>query len=270
MKAGVFDDIASEYDREFVGSQLGRDLRAVVWNRLGARFKPGDCILELNCGTGEDAVWMAERGLRVVATDVSDKMLKATALKATARGVSDRVEVRRLDVARPEAMIPGLCFNGVLSNFGGLNCADDLAPLASMLAKHVAPGGILILVLMGRHCAWEIAWHCLHLKPRAAFRRLRAGGADARVGPHVIRVWYPTARSLRRMLSPWFVPRRVTGLGVFLPPTYLAETIARSPHLCRLLGQLERRLAGRFPLNRLGDHLIWEFQRTGEGSRHGE
>ncbi len=35
-------------------------------------------ILELNCGTGEDAVLFSEKGFNIVATDVSEEMLKVT------------------------------------------------------------------------------------------------------------------------------------------------------------------------------------------------
>jgi len=269
MTASVFDNVAASYDLEFVESPLGRDLRAIVWERLRANFKAGDLILELNCGTGEDAVWLAGKGIRVVATDVSGEMLKATARKAAAKGVSQMIEVRRLDIARPEAVISGARFDGVFSDFGGLNCADDLEPLATMLAEHVVPGGMLLLVLLGRYCPWEIAWHCLHLQPSTAFRRLRRGGAEGKVGRRVIRVQYPTARSLSRVFAPWFTLVRVAGLGVFLPPTYLAERMARNPRLCRFLGRLECGLAGRFPFSRLGDHQILEFRRAGECLRHG-
>jgi len=266
--AGYFDSMAPDYDREFTRSPLGQELRAIVRERVAANFKSGDHVLELNCGTGEDAVWMAKRGIRILATDVSEEMLNSTRRKAAAGGVAPMIETRRLDISLPGSGVTGLKFNGVLSNFGGLNCAKDLTPLVSMLAGSVAPGGTLVLVPMGRHCAWEMAWHCLHLHPSAAFRRHGPGGAEARRGPYVIRVWYPSAGSLRRTLAPWFEEKRVTGLGTFLPPTYLERVVLRRPGLYRTLVRLERRLSAKFPFNLVGDHMICEYQRTGEASRH--
>jgi SAM-dependent methyltransferase len=265
-----FDSVAGDYDLEFTESPLGRDLRAIVWNRLAVNFKPGDFILELNCGTGEDAVWMAKKGIRVLATDVSAEMLKSTAQKATANGVAGMIEVRHLDISRPETLPSDLRFDGVLSNFGGLNCVGDLRPVASILGERVVPGGRLVLIYMGRYCAWEIAWHCLHLRPITAFRRLRLKGAAARVGSEMLQVWYPTARPMHRVFEPWFSPRRVTGLGVFLPPTYLAHWISDRPRLYRFLGRIERSLASSFPFTSFGDHTICEFERTGESSRRGQ
>ena len=265
MKAAAFDHAARDYDIDFVRSRLGQELRAAVWDRLSATFKPGDRILELNCGTGEDAVWMGKRGIRVVATDISSEMLDLTARKALAQGVSEMVTVRRLDISRPGELPPNLRFDGVLSNFGGLNCAGDLKPLASMLAERVVPGGVMVLVFMARLCLWEMSWHCLRLRPAAAFRRLRRNGVEARLGPERIRVWYPSAAHVRRTLAPWFRCRRVSGLGVFLPPTYLGHMVADRPQLFKTLVWLDRRLASRFPFRGLGDHAIFEFERTRAG-----
>ena len=53
----------------FTESRLGELLRQAVWRRLDDVFRPGDRVLELDCGTGEDAVHLARRGVRVLATD---------------------------------------------------------------------------------------------------------------------------------------------------------------------------------------------------------
>ncbi len=266
--ARFFDSMAGDYDRDFARSMFGQELRAIVWERLAAHFKPGDRVLELNCGTGEDAVWLAKRGVRVLATDVSTKMVNLTLHKANANGVTSMIETRVLDIAAPGSEFGGLKFDGVLSNFGGLNCARDLGPLVLMLAAHVVPRGTLVLVFMGRYCAWEMAYHFLHLRAGAAFRRLRPVGAQATRGPHVVRVWYPTTQSLRRTLEPWFEEKRIMGLGTFLPPTHLAPVVLRRPRLYRMMLRLEHRFAPRFPFNLVGDHTICEYQRTGEVLPH--
>lgn len=94
-----FDAVAAEYDAEFTQRRLGRWLRGMVWKRLGAAFQPGQHVLELGCGTGQDAVWLARRGVRVTATDASAAMLDITRRKADAAGVADLVNVAQLDLA---------------------------------------------------------------------------------------------------------------------------------------------------------------------------
>ena len=54
--ASPFDAMAAAYARSFTESAIGRYMRAAVWRWLDAAFQPGDRVLELNCGTGEDAV----------------------------------------------------------------------------------------------------------------------------------------------------------------------------------------------------------------------
>jgi SAM-dependent methyltransferase len=257
-----FDAVSGQYDRSFTYTALGRELRQIVWRHLRKVIEPGARILELNCGTGEDAAWLAESGIRVLATDGSPAMLEAASRKAALLEVHHRIEFRTLDLACPVQSWPDFDFDGALSNFGGLNCVPDLRPLASLLGRSVKPGGRFVAVVMGRWCAWEMLWHLLHLQPRAAFRRAGRGGARARIGERTVRVFYPSVRALLRILEPEFQLRRTIGLGVFLPPTYLQDTVLRRRALSRLLKQLEGRLAARAAFRRFGDHLLLDFERT--------
>src|SRR5579871_4086851 len=92
-----FEALAHDYDASFTQTPIGRLLRQAVWRRLDARFSPGDRILELNCGTGEDAIYLAKRGCRVVATDTAVAMLRATQTKVACAGLQDRVFVRQME-----------------------------------------------------------------------------------------------------------------------------------------------------------------------------
>ena len=51
-----FDAVAEDYDDAFSRSILGTLMRRAVWRRLDQRFSAGDRVLELNCGTCEDAI----------------------------------------------------------------------------------------------------------------------------------------------------------------------------------------------------------------------
>ena len=262
MTIQEFDAVAGRYDSTFTDTELGRELRQIVWRNLAAIVQPGARVVELNCGTGEDAVWLARNGVRVVATDGSPAMLEVASRKAASHGMHHRIEFEILDLADPAWKRPDFDFDGALSDFGGLNCVPDLVPLACMLGRSVKPGGHFILVVMGRWCAWEILWHLLHLQPRTAFRRLARPGAGARVGDGRVRVWYPSLGSLRRILAPEFELRRFLGLGVLLPPPYLQDVVVRRRGLFRLLKHLERMLAGRALVRNFADHLLLDFERT--------
>lgn len=80
-----FNPIAKDYDAVFSHTALGQLLRQRVWQHLGAlnAVSSAKTVLELNCGTGEDAVWLAQQGWQVLATDVSDQMLAVAQAKAS-------------------------------------------------------------------------------------------------------------------------------------------------------------------------------------------
>src|SRR5579863_1932910 len=73
-----FDAIAERYDETFTTSKIGKAQRSSVWKELEKAFRPGDRVLEIGCGTGVDACFLAERGVTVVACDSSPRMIAVT------------------------------------------------------------------------------------------------------------------------------------------------------------------------------------------------
>ena len=256
LRASPFDALAADYDRSFTASAIGQRMRAAVWRRLDTAFAPGERVLELNCGTGEDAVHLAERGVRVLATDVSPGMLAMTRAKVERAGVADRVEVAELPI-QDLARRPAGRFDGALSNFGGLNCVEDLAGAARALAVAVRPGGRALLCLMGPAVPWEWGWYLAHGEPGKALRRLRRGGTQWRG----LTVRYPSIGEVRRAFAPRFVQRRVAAIGALVPPTYAEAWAARHPRLLAAHDRWERRAETIPPLPWLADHYLIELER---------
>lgn len=234
-------------------------MRRAVWRRLDARFRPGQRVLEVNCGTGEDAVYLARRGIEVLATDVSKAMVEAAAVKAAAAGVDDRVETRPLDLDRLAELppLPGAPFDGLLSNFGGLNCVADLAAVGAGLAGQLRSGAVAMLCIMGPVVPWEWLWFLLHARPGKAFRRLTPGGVAWRD----LHIRYPSPGAARRRLAPWFRPLRTAAVGTLVPPPYTEAWAGRFPRLLAVLGRWEARLERLWPLPWLADHYLLELER---------
>lgn len=256
-----FDAAAFTYDADFTGAQLARWLREAVWATLGEAFAPGDRVLELGCGTGEDAVWLAQRGVRVAATDASLAMLEVARRKASAAGFADLIDFAALDLASLPVADHRSHFDGAFSNFGPLNCLPDRRPLADALARWIRPGGALILVVMGPLCPWEIGWHLLHGQPGPAFRRF-GDGVEAHVGDGAtIPVWYPSPRTLAREFNNGFEVRKVAGIGSVLPPSYLSHLVDRYPAAFARLASLDRRVGARWPATWLNDHYLLALER---------
>ena len=251
----AFDELAAAYDREFTDTVTGSLMRRAVWRRMDARFRPGQRILELNCGTGEDAIHLAQSGVSVLATDRSPEMVKAAAAKLSRRGLAGVVDVETLAWEELDRL-PEAAFDGALSNFGGLNCVQDLGGAAAALARRLRPGAPVILCVMGPWCVWEWLWFGLRGKPHQAFRRLRSG-AEWRG----IRLQYPSAGVLQRRWKPWFAPLRVSALGLLAPPPFAEGWASRHQRAVNLLDRWERRIESLPLAPRFADHYVCELSK---------
>lgn len=257
MRECAFDELAGTYDATFTDTTVGRALREIVWARLEQLFRPSQRILELGCGTGEDAVRLAGSGVRVVATDPSSRMIQMAHRKAVSRNCQDRIEFRCLAMENIGSLADGEVFDGVLSNFGAVNCVQDLRTLVADVANRLAPGAPLLWVIMGRHAPWEWLWYLVRGQWRKAWRRLRPGGTEWRG----MTISYPTPAQMRSLLQPYFRVTRLAPLGIALPPSYAAAWLDRSPLTATVLMRLERWAQRSSMLASWSDHFIVEAVR---------
>src|SRR5580700_6520470 len=85
--AAPFDAVANRYDETFTSSSIGRAQRLAVWAEMAKVFRPGDRALEIGCGTGVDACFLAERGVQVVASDSSSQMIAVAERRVQQNGL---------------------------------------------------------------------------------------------------------------------------------------------------------------------------------------
>jgi len=249
--------VAVGYDSQFTATVIGAMMRRAVWARCAARFPPGSRVLEMNCGTGEDALWLAQRGVRVLATDISPAMLRVAESKLAASPASGAARFQRLAWEELESLDEEP-FDGALSNFGGLNCVRDLRSAARALASKLRPGAAAVLCIMGPAVPWEWLWFLAHGKPAAAFRRLRRRGAEW----SGISIRYPSIAAARRAFAPEFRLLRKCAIGALLPPPYTEKRLGRHPRLIAAIDRVERRCETLWPLPMLADHYLLEFERV--------
>ena len=258
--------MAETYDDTFTSSLIGSAQRAAVKRELDLAFWPGQRVLDINCGTGVDAVYLAGRGLRVLACDLSPRMIAIAQRRVAQSGLADRAEFRVLateDLGALAATEGRTGFDGALSNFAGLNCVEDLAAVARDLARLLKPGARAVFCLFGRSCVWEVFWYLGQGKATEAFRRFRPAGDLARLTEGVtVRVRYPSVPDITRSLAPYFRLRRRKGVGMMVPPTYLEPWAQRFPRILAPLVKADRKFE-RWPLFRaLADHALLTFERT--------
>jgi SAM-dependent methyltransferase len=256
----AFDDLAAGYDAEFTESAIGRTLRALVRSRFEQAFQASKRVLELGCGTGEDALGLASRGVEVVAVDASSRMIQVARQKAAAMDRNPGapwVEFHCLPMEHLAPTLDGQAFDGVLSNFGAVNCVSDLPALVADVASRLRPGAPLVWVVMGRYVPWEWLWYLLRGEWTKAWRRLDPGGVSWRG----LNILYPSPSQLIALLKPHFAIRQVAPLGVALPPTYAGAWLERRPRLLQALTGLEHKAQRWSALARVSDHYIVEATR---------
>jgi SAM-dependent methyltransferase len=249
MMESAFDKLALTYDVDFTQTPIAAYLRRVVHTRLKQLVHPDDHVLELGCGTGEDAYAMAALGVRITATDYSPAMLHITAEKT--RGLP--VTTALLDLNALDASEIGGQFDGVFSNFGAINCVQDFSALAAWLAERVRLGGWAAFAVMGPLCLWEMLWHGAHGQWRVAARRWRPSQFYVDDSPPVT-VTCPSPRRLVRAFAPHFTLTGVKPLGVFVPHTAAYLVVEKRRRLMQLLIKLDHMAKDLPLLAYFGDH----------------
>ena len=260
--AAPFDAVAARYDETFTLSKVGQAQRAPVWSELAEAFRSGDRVLEVGCGTGTDACFLADRGVRVVACDSSSQMIAVATERIRQNGQQDLVQPLLLRAEDIATLPTSQLFDGAFSNFGALNCVEDLRQLAQDLAKLLRPGATALLCLMGPVCLWEIIWYLAQGNREKAFRRLKRERIAARIADGVfVRVHYPSVRSLAHTFAPEFRLTSFKGIGVAVPPSYLENWAQRHPRLLQLCEGADSYLGQCPGVRALADHLLLRFQR---------
>jgi ubiquinone/menaquinone biosynthesis C-methylase UbiE len=279
----AFSNIAETYDESVSSNSILQWMREAVHGIYLRYLNPGDRILELNCGTGIDALFLARNGMNVTATDASPKMIEivrrkintplaplkagieATDLKGEIRAeICSFSEIHRLEESN---------FDAVVSNFGGLNCINDFTELRRQLSLKLKPNGIFIAVVMNKICPWEITYYLMKLDARNAFRRFSKNGLDVKIHPPGplpprspfgkkgrpgidVRTYYYTPGAFAKSFAKNFSAEKIYALALFTPPPYLEALWRKFGKAGRMMLKRDHALYGSLPFNRFGDHFI--------------
>jgi ubiquinone/menaquinone biosynthesis C-methylase UbiE len=258
-----FDHIASSYDSSFTQSPIGQLQRREVWNYL-EKITPeleGLDILELNCGTGEDAVLFSEKGFNIVATDVSEEMLKVTQEKVQQYSMQNKISSQYLDLDSFDDSLFEKKFDLVFSNFGGLNCInpESLQKLLDKLPAILSPQGRFIAVIMPKFCAWETLYFLSKFQIRNAFRRWTKGSVEAVLQEATVKTWYFSPSQLKKWAGKFTVVAKKP-IGIALPPSYLQYFFSNHKRLLVKLNRLEKKLNKWSALAGIADHYLVDFK----------
>jgi SAM-dependent methyltransferase len=257
--SATFDAFATDYDQQFTFSLLGKLMRQRVHQQLDLYFKAGQHILELNCGTGEDALYMAKQGIQVTATDISAEMVQLAQQKIDSYVTDLPARTLTCDSAKIQSLLAQNdgSYQGVLSNFGGLNCITDLTKLADDLQPHLDSKANLLLCIMGPYVPWEWLWFLTQGQPKKAFRRL----STKPIKWHDLTLYYPSIRQVKQAFSQGYTHQKTTAVGALIPPSYMEEWALKHQNLIQRLNSMEEKWQNNPLLTWTADHYLIHFQR---------
>jgi ubiquinone/menaquinone biosynthesis C-methylase UbiE len=260
----AFDTIAKGYDSSFTHSIIGKVQRLIVWGYLEKTFLVNKKlnILELNCGTGEDALWFAKKGHKVLATDISESMLDVVQQKIDEQNLSSRIQRLKLDITKIRDKHFSESFDLVFSNFGGMNCISpiEIRQLTAELTRLLNVNGRLIMIIMPRYCLWETSYFLIKLNFKKAFRRYSDDGTIAKLNGLEFRTYYYTPNQMKKIFGKYFDVINIKPVGFFIPPSYLEKFFAPKVKTFNLLKTMEKIFSNQSILAGFSDHYLIDLQ----------
>lgn len=258
-----FDHIAPSHNTLFMQTVIGQLQRKRVWKYL-EEITPGLNgleILELTCGTGEDAELFGDRGFNIVATDLSEEMLKVTQQKIQQFSLQSKISSYYIDLDTFDETVFNKKFDLIFSNFSGVNCISPggMQKLLKKIPSILAPGGRVVAVVMPKRCMWETIHFMTKLQFTKAFRRWTDKGVRTDPGS-AIRTWYYQPGRIMRWARGSFRVNRIMPVGITVPPGFLERFFRRRKRTLFRLYSLEKKLSRFSFLAGLSDHYIIDLQ----------
>lgn len=262
-----FDNVAEAFSRKAtIYDAFGENhvnmirMRHKFYTHIERVMPAGGHLLEINAGTGQDAVELARRGYRVHATDFATGMVAQIEAKLGRFDLGEQLTVQACSFTELHRVTGGP-FDGLYSNSGGLNCIADLTEVTRQLPNLLRPGARVTWVIMPRVCPWELA-----ITPkdfRVGTRRLRREGILAHVEGVYFTTHYFTARETQRAFGPRFRRVRLEGLSVFTPTADNKTFAVNHERVYGALARLDDVLSTRWPFSGWGDFFILTMEFTG-------
>lgn len=256
----AFSKQSLSYDAIDKENRVLQDMRQQVYDHVSAFIKTRSRILELNAGTGIDATHFVRQGHTVHATDLSDGMIKQIENKIIQHQLTGQLTCQQLSYDQLDTL-EGRTFDYIFSNFGGLNCIDDLSKVTKDLSKLLTSDGYVTFVIMPPIYLWELVG-IFKGHGKQAFRRLHKNGVIAHLEGEYFKTYYFSLSQIKKAFGSKFKFIQSEGLCALSPPPSRGDFPLKHPALYKSLCKMDSLVRSSFPFNRWADHIIVTFQYT--------
>ena len=254
----AFDIASLDYDKVFTFSTIGKAQRRRVFKYLSPSLSNRTLsILELNCGTGEDAIKLAKMGHQVFATDSSQGMIQI----AKTKQFDPNCQFETLDITTLSRDVFKTDFDLIFSNFGGFNCLKqkDIQTFFETSSSILSENGRIVLVVMPKNTLWEQIYFSLKGQFKKAKRRNTTASLEVNVAGENVETWYYNPKDIVSLASN-FKLEKIKPIGLWIPPSYLESSIFGKKISIRILSFLEHCFSFSF-FSKCADHYYIEFKK---------
>ena len=259
--AAAFNKQAEVFDHIYGNDTIIQYKRKRVREHVMKFLSPQSHILELNAGTGDDAVYFAQLGHTVHATDISTAMQQMLVKKVNQNNLENKITNELCSFTELENLLEPGPYDYIFSNFAGLNCTNELEKVLSSFFFLLKPKGLVTLIMLPKFCLWEFIL-LFKGKLKTAFRRFTGRkGAKAHIEGEYFRCWYYNPFFIKKHLRNAFDTLSVEGLCTLVPPSYMQGFAEKHPKLYRFLEKKENKWKARWPWRNIGDYFIITLQR---------
>ncbi|MBB2144650.1 methyltransferase domain-containing protein [Pedobacter sp. LMG 31464] len=252
----AFSKQSKIFDELYSNNTIINYKRERVRNHILQYVKPGKQLLELNSGTGEDALFFAQNGFKVHATDISVGMQTKLQEKVIEARQEANVSNELCSFTQLELLKNKGPFDLIYSNFAGLNCTAELDVVSSSFADLLKDDGVVTLVILPKFCLWETLL-LFKGKFKTAFRRFfSANGRISYLEGIYFKCWYYNPSFIKTHLKTDFEVLSIEGLCTIVPPSYIEHFAEKYPKIYQRLVKLENKLKYSWPWRSIGDYYI--------------
>ncbi len=254
--AAAFNRQSKVFDDLYSGNTIIQYKRERVRQHFLSYLQPNSFILELNSGTGEDAVYFAQQGHRVHATDISSGMQEELQKKAASHNLENQVSTELCSFTDLSSLQNKGPYDTMFSNFAGLNCTGELDKVLNSFSQLLKKDGVVTLVIMPKFCLWETLL-VFKGKFKTAFRRFfSSDGRKAHIEGEYFKCWYYNPSYIIETLKNNFEILSIEGLCTFVPPSYIEGFAEKHPKAFKFLKEKENKYKSKFPWKSIGDYFI--------------
>ncbi|MBF6641192.1 methyltransferase domain-containing protein [Flavobacterium sp. J49] len=250
-----FDKAALNYDETFTNTEIGKMQRALVYAQLSKHLTSVQNILEINCGTGEDAIWFAKQNFKITATDISPQMIEVAKNKAN-------LNFKVADINSITKTFEGSTFDLLFSNFGGLNCLSktELENFFTNIDSILSEKGKLALVIMPKNTLWERFYFLAKAQVKNISRRKKES-VIAHVDGENVTTYYYNPKDIVNLAKANFETVAVKPIGFFIPPSYLDGFFKNKKGFLGFLNRMEQGIKNISWLSKYADHYLIILQK---------